>query len=73
MATITVNVDNSLSLILTAEERSTFDGLPAGQLADYITLWIAERFMTAWKDRIAKLTPEQKQAVLTLLTDATKL
>lgn len=67
MATITVNPDNSLSLNLDMEERSTYDGLPSGQLAEYITLWIAERFKTVWQERVDRLTDKQKQDVLELL------
>lgn len=67
MATITVNADNSLSLNLNEEERATFDGLPHGQLAEFITLWISERFKTVWQNRIARLTPKQKLEVLAIL------
>jgi hypothetical protein len=69
MATITVNADNTLSLNLNAEERSTYDGLPNGQLAEYITLWLAERFKAVWKERVDRLTAQQKQEILTLLSE----
>ena len=67
MATITINPDNTLSLNLDLEERATYDGLPSGQLAEYITLWIAERFKTVWQERVDRLTAKQKQDVLELL------
>jgi hypothetical protein len=67
MATITINPDNSLSLNLNEEERSTFDGLPGGQLAEFVTIWLSERFKTVWKERVDRLTTKQKQDVLELL------
>lgn len=67
MATIVSNPDSSLALVLTAEERVTWDGLPAGQLAEFITLWLAERFKGVWQDRLNKLTISQKQTLLTIL------
>lgn len=70
MATITVNQDNSLSLVLTAEERVTFDGLPAGQLAEFLTLWLEERFKGVWQERLNKLTLTQKQTLLSYLEKA---
>lgn len=67
MATITVNDDNSLSFTLTEEERSTFDGLPQGQLANFISIWLSERFKTVWTDRIAKLSDVQKNQLRAIL------
>lgn len=69
MATITVQDDTSLSLTLTEEERSTFDGLPQGQLANFISIWLAERFKTVWKDRIAALTSAQKKELRAILRE----
>ena len=68
MADIVINEDNSLSLKLSEEERATFNFLPQGQLASYVTIWLKERFTNVWKDTIAKLTSEQKQELLTLLS-----
>jgi hypothetical protein len=67
MATILINPDNSLSLSLNEEERSTYDAIPSGQLEEYITLWIAEKFSSSWRRRIERLTPAQKAIILAML------
>lgn len=67
MADIIVNANNSLTLTMTEEERSTFDGLQQGQLASFVSIWLAERFKTVWTDRIAKLTDAQKKQLRAIL------
>ncbi len=67
MAEILVRQDNALELQLSADERDTFNFLDQGQLANYITIWLADRFKTTWRDRINRLTTDQKRELRTLL------
>jgi|CXWL01.1.fsa_nt_gi hypothetical protein len=67
MATITVNPDQSLTLALTTDERVTYDGLPDGQLANYIEIWLRERFNSVWGSRLAGMTIPQKRALIDLI------
>lgn len=69
MATIQVNGDNTLALVLTADERATFNFLSQGQLAEYITIWLADRFKTTWKDMVKNLTGDQKKQLQALLAE----
>lgn len=69
MATIQVNEDNTLNLVLTPDERATFNFLSQGQLAEYITIWLADRFKTTWKDMVNNLTGDQKKQLLAMLSD----
>lgn len=73
MATIEVNKDNSLTLAMSEDERTTYDGLPAGQLAEFITLWLSERFKDSWKARIEKLSTPQKKILVGYLSDVADL
>lgn len=70
MAKIIVNPDNSLSLDLTTDERSTYDGLIKDQLDNFLTVWLADRFKNVWRDRVARLTTQQKQDLLALITES---
>lgn len=72
MAIITPQPDKTLVLDLDASERTTFESLPDGQLAEYITTWLAERFKNAWQQRINRLTDSQKSELLDMLTASLK-
>lgn len=69
MATIQVNQDHSLTLVLSEEERTTYDGLPPGQLAEFLTLWLEERFKTVWRTKIESLSTPQKLVLVGYLRD----
>lgn len=73
MATITVNPDNTLALNLDEGERMTYDSLPAGQLAEYITMWLKERFEEGWRTKIEKLSTPQKEVLVGFLSDVAEL
>lgn len=73
MATITVNPDNTLSLNLNDGERLTYDATPAGQLAEFVTLWLDERFKESWRVKIAQLSKPQKVILAGYLSDVADL
>lgn len=73
MATITVNPNNTLALNLDEGERMTYDGLPAGQLAEFITLWLTERFNDGWRAKLEGLSTPQKRIIAGYLTDVAEL
>lgn len=67
MATTLDNLDGSFSVTFTAEEQDTLAGLPSGQLDAYVTLWLEERGKTVLRERFAKLTTEERAAVMVTL------
>lgn len=69
MANVTVDVNNNLVLNLTPDERGTYDALPAGQLAEFVTLWLENQFKISWKSRVDALSHEQKKIVVGYLQD----
>lgn len=68
MATVTTNPDNSLTLVLNEEERTTFDG-SRQEFEGFITLWLEERFKTVWEAKVNRLTLQQKRILAGYLKD----
>lgn len=73
MATITDNLNGSLTMVLTPDEQDTWAGLPMGQLENYLTLWMQDRGKSVLSDQLAKMTSEEKAIVMPIVRNAGKL
>lgn len=73
MATIAQNQDGSLTVTLDPVEQDTFSGLAMGQLDAYVTLWLRERATDVFRDRFAKLTPQEQGEIMLKIRDAGKV
>ena len=67
MATMTENPDGTFTLTCTPAEQDTLSGLPDGQLAGYITLWLEGRAGSILQERFARLTLQQQTTMMTTL------
>ena len=67
MATITENPNGTYTLTCTPSESDTLSGLPDGQLAAYVTLWIEGQAGHILKTRFARLTAQEQTDVMTTL------
>ena len=64
MATITNNMDGTLTVKLSDIETQTVLMMQDDALAQYLTLWIQEKAKQLFNDRFAQLTPEDQALVL---------
>ena len=65
MATSTVNLDGTLTVICTPTEQRTMAGLPVGQFDGYLTIWLAEHAPSVFVQRFEKLAEMEKAEVMT--------
>lgn len=72
MATIFRTGNSTLAVEISLVEQDTLDGLPANQLEDYVTLWLAERATQVFQERFAKLSDKEKGEVLLKFRSAGK-
>ena len=73
MATIAQNQDGNLTVALDQVEQDTFSGLAAGQLESYVTLWLRERATDVFRERFAKLSPQEQGEIMLKIRDAGKV
>ena len=73
MATIAQNQDGSLTVTLDLVEQDTLSGLAIGQLDAYVTLWLRERATDVFRDRFAKLSPQEQGDIMLKIRDAGKV
>ena len=64
MATLVMNQDKTLTVTLSLVEQDTVARLPAGQLEQYVTLWLRERATQVFNEQFQKLSPQDQADIL---------
>jgi hypothetical protein len=70
MATIQQQQDGTLLVTMDQAELDTYSGLPSDQLQEYVTLWLQERATSVFRERFAKLSPQDQGEIMLKIRDA---
>jgi len=64
MATVVQNVDGTLTVTMTDQEKITYSGLAVDQFQNFVTIWLEDQSKIVFQNGFNALSPENQAAIL---------